>query len=207
MSQPWDRISHPEGGSSSESRKAYAAFLAYRDLGPERSLEKAVLAYTGSKGRLAKWKAWSVKWNWVGRTDQWDAHQEQLNRDAEEKAMADYYETLAIKKLAYQDTVFDIVDRLIAQVLTMLNWPLSEQTIRNEAGVTIIKPARWSKSDIPRFAEVADKMFRLAAGLETERYAVRMEDEVRKAVKEMAEERGLNYEDVMAEIEILHHAK
>src|SRR4051812_24365359 len=55
---PWDR-------RSGESGKAYAAFLAYRDLGIERSLTKAAEKVTKKKQTLHRW---SVQWDWPDRS-------------------------------------------------------------------------------------------------------------------------------------------
>ena len=55
--KPWDR-------SKGETRKAYEAFLAYRDLGPSRTLLGAAAALSKSGALMA---GWSKKWGWVDR--------------------------------------------------------------------------------------------------------------------------------------------
>ena len=59
---PWQR-------RKGESRKAYAAFLAYRDLGPDRSLSRVAEALGK---QLSLMKRWSAKHEWVWRAEAWD---------------------------------------------------------------------------------------------------------------------------------------
>jgi len=54
--QPWER-------QRGESHKAYAAYRAFRDRGPDRSLV----------GARAIERRWSSAWGWRERTDAWDA--------------------------------------------------------------------------------------------------------------------------------------
>lgn len=64
---PWDR--HP-----GESAKAYAAFIAYRDMGPTRSLRKLAAREDMTKvGQLGKW---SSEWNWPERAVAFDGWQD-----------------------------------------------------------------------------------------------------------------------------------
>jgi hypothetical protein len=65
-----------------ESNKAFAAFKAYLDMGPERSI-------AGVSQKLAKsvpfLKRWSVKFDWAGRVAAWNAHFAELERQAIER--------------------------------------------------------------------------------------------------------------------------
>jgi hypothetical protein len=60
----WDR--QPQ-----EPPRAFQHFCTYRDLGPERTLEK-VGKHWGVSQSLMEQE--SARWNWTGRSDQWDAH-------------------------------------------------------------------------------------------------------------------------------------
>lgn len=57
-----------------ESNAAYARFLAYRNLGPSRSLERAYQATKGNAGQPApgQWTRDSERFNWVERATAWD---------------------------------------------------------------------------------------------------------------------------------------
>jgi len=74
--QPWHRQPH-------ESPKAYAAFAAYRDLGVERSIDKAYVVLqearrrpddksTPKKEANRHWDVWCSKFNWVERATAYD---------------------------------------------------------------------------------------------------------------------------------------
>lgn len=58
-----------------ESSKAYAAFCVYRDLGPDRSLDKVVQKLAKS---VQLFKRWSSQHNWVERARAWDEEQDRL---------------------------------------------------------------------------------------------------------------------------------
>ncbi|WP_421743315.1 hypothetical protein [Cellulomonas sp.] len=65
-SQPWDR-------RLGESTRAHAAFLAYRDAGPARSLDAVAREWAGS-GSRSRIGTWSSSWSWVARAARWDEH-------------------------------------------------------------------------------------------------------------------------------------
>src|SRR5262249_19320938 len=68
-----------------ESPRAFAAFGAYRDLGPRRSLRAACRQYYGgeTKAKLGQLEGWSSKWNWVARAAAWDDEQDRVAREAQ----------------------------------------------------------------------------------------------------------------------------
>ena len=82
---PWDRL-------PTETAKAYAAFLAYCDLGARRSIRAAIQNTTEtlpSDSQLTQWKRWSAKFHWVSRAlerDEW------LVRTADEQVVTDISE-------------------------------------------------------------------------------------------------------------------
>jgi len=85
---PWDR-------QLGESGKAYSAFLAYRDLGIERSLTKAAEKVTKKKQTLHRW---SVQWDWRDRSYAWDRQMQEAEERAIMKERAEY------RRLALQMT-------------------------------------------------------------------------------------------------------
>ena len=69
---PWDR-------QKGETRKAFEAFLCYRDLGPPRTLEATGKAL----GKVPKWmEQLSAKWGWVDRVA---AYEESVRAEAEHR--------------------------------------------------------------------------------------------------------------------------
>lgn len=78
----WDR-------ALGESGKAYAAFLAYRDLGLERTLTKAAEKVTKRKQTLHRW---SMRWNWRERAISFDRFMEEQEMRATIKKRVEFRE-------------------------------------------------------------------------------------------------------------------
>lgn len=59
-----------------ESGRAFRAFVHYRDLGVERSLDRAYAQHAGENAGKApgQWNAWSSQLDWVRRAAAYDAH-------------------------------------------------------------------------------------------------------------------------------------
>lgn len=82
---PWEK-------QKGESAKAFAAFAIYRDLGPNRSLQKASQAIAETAPRrkvetiLQQLKEWSAKYGWVDRCDAYDVYVDRRFREAKESA-------------------------------------------------------------------------------------------------------------------------
>jgi hypothetical protein len=65
-----------------ESDKAYAAFLLYRDLGRGRSLDKASSTFDNPSSKLRQMGTWSSQHDWVKRCQAWDAYQQAKDETA-----------------------------------------------------------------------------------------------------------------------------
>lgn len=99
-----------------ESSKAYAAYIAYRDLGENRSLEKVSQELTKSVPLL---KRWSAKYEWVARALAWDMHRQQRVDEAQlsadelliEKELEAYKQLLERWREAFAKTPAVIVRR------------------------------------------------------------------------------------------------
>jgi len=134
MSELWDRLPN-------ESTKAYAAFCVYRDLGTERSLEKA--GQMLDKPRTRKWLGeWSAKYKWVERAKAYDDYVEKLKRKEKEKAIKEMAERQARIAMAFQEK---IIERLQS-----------------------IDPAELTPTELARWFDVAAKIERLNRGEPTE---------------------------------------
>lgn len=66
-----------------ETSKAFAAFCAYRDMGPERSLPKVCQMSARS---LPNVKRWSERHRWVERAAAYDAYMDSVRRGGYEEA-------------------------------------------------------------------------------------------------------------------------
>lgn len=68
MPDPWERLPR-------ETDKAFEAFVAYRNLGPDRTLQRLSEILSKHRMWLGEWKA---KWGWEERVAAWDNHLDQL---------------------------------------------------------------------------------------------------------------------------------
>ena len=61
-----------------EGSKPWAAFLIFRNMGPDRSLDKAYCEAMGrepgSSRASGRWNIWNSDWAWGARAREWDAH-------------------------------------------------------------------------------------------------------------------------------------
>jgi hypothetical protein len=134
-----------------ESAPAFAAFVAYRDLGPQRSLDEVgrqLYSPTkeGSKGdqkgrkRAATGhiREWSVKFDWVKRAQLWDAEQDAVLRTAQ---------LSAVQKMAerHAEEAVQLQAKAIASLKTL-------------------KPEEMSAADIIRMFVEGVKIERLSRG-------------------------------------------
>jgi hypothetical protein len=65
--QPWDR-------QTDETKHQYQCFCVFRDLGPARSIAKAIAAIGGRKAKAIRWRQWSTCHNWIARAEAYDRH-------------------------------------------------------------------------------------------------------------------------------------
>lgn len=86
MSEPWEQ-------QRKEPANAYAAFKAYHQLGPERSLAKVRRligegSVEGVSPKSQRWiETWSPRWDWVERARAWDGHLEAIRQRAIEASV------------------------------------------------------------------------------------------------------------------------
>ena len=130
---PWER-------QPKESDVAFEAFVAYRDMGTERSHAKVSQKVGKNKGLIARW---SRVHGWVARIEAWTDEQDRLTR-----------EELAKGITAMRKNHTDIANEMLKKALkAMLKLPVEEMTMQ----------------DIARAVDVATKLERLSRGEATER--------------------------------------
>ena len=135
MAEIWER--QPDEGS-----KAYAAFCVYRDLGPERSLDKALSKANKKPTNRRHWSRWMEKYRWYERAQAYDDYIEKKKREGNEKAILEMAERHV--KLAKAFLL------IIAQALQQID------------------PAQLSPSDMAKWLDIATKLERLSRGVPTE---------------------------------------
>jgi hypothetical protein len=82
--ESWERI-------AGESSLAFAAFCAFRDLGPERNIRKAVEAaekdVSKRNKRYGVWRNWCTAFRWRERAVDYDRHLEHLKQEERRKTI------------------------------------------------------------------------------------------------------------------------
>lgn len=142
-----------------ESTKAFEAFKIYRDLGHERSLQKAAELYYGHAGSVRQAQRWSKKFAWVERAQSWDDWYEMIRREAVEEHLRAQAEDHGRREAALKDRALGVREVAMSQAEKMLAWPLTEQRRVDEGDeiTYIFKPAGWNKG-------TAIPLYRLAVG-------------------------------------------
>ncbi len=126
-----EQLAEAVGRLPGESAKAWAAFVAYRDLGPSRTLDAAGWqlhgAQTGRKrGATGRIRSWAKKWRWRERAAAWDAHTDVIRRQAATKRIIAEIEnhapfiSLALAKLVERINNASAEELTLAQAITHL---------------------------------------------------------------------------------------
>ena len=159
------RAWEPQEGELRGGGKAWRAFCAFRDLGPERTLRQAAAVFYGRPDGEPKphqydqLKRWSAKFDWQERARSLDARDEMVRRVAIEAHLQAQAADRASREAKITERILEIREAASEQSLKMLAWPLAEQrVVRDEDGedVTIIlSPARWTKSTAIQLAQLA----------------------------------------------------
>jgi hypothetical protein len=88
--ESWERL-------TGETGAAYAAFCAYRDMGLERNIRKAVDAYEKNEGKRGKryrmWRAWAAQFRWRDRAADYDRYLDRLKQTEKRKTIEAQEET------------------------------------------------------------------------------------------------------------------
>jgi hypothetical protein len=147
-----------------ETESAWTSYLAYRDLGPERTLEAA--NQTGTKGvpkTLSSLKKLSTRWRWVERARSWDNHlQRERDRIAVQQAA-----TWEKRRLDDLEILHATGRKLIDRANLMLSFPIESRTVdkTDEKGRPIaitFEPAKWTFRDAAQLAKTGSEMTALA---------------------------------------------
>ena len=143
-----------------ESAKAFEAWTVYRDLGAERSLQKASEMYYGHGANVGQFERWSRRYGWVERARAFDDEREMIRRSAIEDHLQSRAKDHAAREARIQERILEIREQAAEQSLRMLQYPLTEQHIvsEDEGGnkiTYVLRPSRWSKSTAVQLARLA----------------------------------------------------
>lgn len=103
--------------------KVFDAFKVYRDLGPGRTMKKAMEIIKGrQKGRrgvgLASIEKWSTQYDWQRRISEWEYEQDQVFKLEQKKAIKDMVRRHANASLMFQKKAIDKIQEVIHSDLT-----------------------------------------------------------------------------------------
>lgn len=156
-----------------ESDVAYAAFLVYRDLGPDRSLKEVGRKLGKSKALMERW---SVNHDWVVRASHWDA---ELQRQADEDILSalremrkqDLAQVLGMRELDWR-----LVRSYKDKALILISLPATVQ--ESEEGKTVIVPAKPDSFNVG--AAIGERAYKIQGHLLAESMLVRqwLDDEI-----------------------------
>jgi hypothetical protein len=135
-----------------ESDKAFAAFRAYLDMGPQRSLEAVARKLTKSSRLM---KNWSSKFDWPARVQAHSAHLALVERKAAEQAAALYGADKAKRRELEKEDEWQMRTELMEAGRKVL-----EKFRSGERGATL--------GDVARALDIAAKLGRLSAGMKVD---------------------------------------
>lgn len=156
-----------------EGREAFEAFRQYRDIEPrERSIDAAFCAATGqqkgNKRAAGRWTHWSREWEWVSRAEAYDRYLRDLELAAREEAIAKEQALWAERQREAREDEWRHSRMLNDKFRQMAQLPVVEQVVTDPQGRTvIIKPVRWTMANLGQLAEIASKLARQAAEMDT----------------------------------------
>lgn len=145
-----------------ESPAAFRAFVTYRDLGPERSLDAAYRLHNGCqesrKRASGRWKEWAKKYDWVARVQAFDDYHAMLKAVAIEEYEREQGGDQAAREAAIQQQLLEAKERLLDRITEMLDFPLERVRVEHKDGKEIHHhyPAKWSYHSLIKAVEVLD---------------------------------------------------
>lgn len=149
-----------------EGEKAYAAFKVYCEQGTQRSIRKVARQLAKSATLI---KRWAAAHEWAGRVKAWDMDQEERRRKAEDEALKAEAEVWAKRQRQIREQDWQDAQALRAKVRDMLQFPLSHRVVKDDGKEIHIYPAKFTLNNAARMLDVASRLERLAAGLNTDK--------------------------------------
>ncbi len=146
--------------------KPWAAFKAFRDLGPERTLKAAAAAYYGHpidtlpEHNYNTVKKWASKFSWHERAQAFDSWVEMTKRSALEEHARAQAADHGRREAAIRERALRLRELALDESEKMLRWPLTEQRVIREGEdgeelVYLFAPAKWSKDTAVRLYHLA----------------------------------------------------
>ncbi len=91
-------VHHPWHQLESETGQAYAAFQIYLDMGPGRAQKHVSQVLYGTEDVAYQIKDWSIKYDWVKRSDAWDRFVAESHIESQHQAVREA-ESFALRRM------------------------------------------------------------------------------------------------------------
>jgi hypothetical protein len=95
-----------------ETNAAFHAFCLYRDYGGDRTIRKSIMEARLPERRISIWRAWSNKYRWKRRTEDYDNHLEKIKREEREKAFREREQ----KHLAVTEKMLGLIEKRLDKI-------------------------------------------------------------------------------------------
>ena len=129
-----------------ETQRAYAAFCAYRDLGPERNIRKAVEAAEKDTGKQEKryrvFRNWSTQFRWRERAAGYDRYIEKLKQEQLRKtieAQGEMHRAVTGKMLEVVQKKLDTMDPAELTQNNVTDWVSTAVKVEREAAGLVME--------------------------------------------------------------------
>lgn len=156
---------------SGESSRAYEAFKCYRDLGPNRSIDRAYECYSGRQlgGKRApgRFQAWSRDFDWFDRAREADQRDDEIRREAVELRQLSLHadqvrriEDLREQNLTNEETAAKLEAEYLEMIGELLETlPLvAETVVQEENGIPVTYKMEPATKNAVADAEKLHKM-------------------------------------------------
>lgn len=147
-SRSFDRV---EG----ESPQSYGAFVLYRNMGPDRTLDRVSNELSKSTALIRKW---SSEWNWRERCETWDRLIEVRAREVAEG----YLPIWEQRRQVSLERLMLFSSKLFAKAEAMLDHPIVKEITRESAdGRTIfhiVEPCSWTWGSLATMIKTAAEL-------------------------------------------------
>lgn len=163
---PWER-------RQGEPAKTYMIFQEYLNLAPQDrtfiEVGKITRRYPGGISKLAS------HWDWKERAAAYDEHLAIIMQESRMRQFEKEAERWAQRQITLRDTEWDLHEKLMDKAKRMLEFPLARAKTDKDGKTTIIEPVKWFMGDVPKIAQTASQLGRLAASMETSRQKIESE--------------------------------
>ena len=131
-----------------ETAKAFAAFKAYCDLGPDRTTEAVAKKFQKSVSLIRRW---ATKHQWSARAKDFDQHLQKIAHEAEEAALHKSAGKWAVRIAAVREKDYQMAQQVRAKALRILK----------------AKETKATFGDAVRALKIASDLERLACNMAT----------------------------------------